>query len=257
SEEAAYVGLCLPRYMLRLPYHPDTNPAGKLNFTEHIAPDRNDSYLWSYSSVLLARNMVRSFAESGWCQYIRGPKGGGLISGLPVHTFNVRGEDEIKEPVELVIPDYRELEFANSGFIPLVYRKGTADACFFSVQSAKKPRKFKDPKDSENAQLACNLAYTFSVTRIAHYVKCIMRDNIGSSADAAYIRSQLSNWIEQYVTTVTNPDDRTLKYFPFKATQVEVTEQEGAAGWYNCSISVLPHIQFEGMDVELKLESRL
>ncbi len=257
SEEGAYLGLTLPKYVLRLPYNPVTNPCREINFEEKVEGDKNDDYLWGSAAFLFAQNMVRSFETSGWCQYLRGPKGGGLVTGLPVHTFNIRGEDEMKIPVEMAIPDYRELEFANAGFIPLVYRKGTGDACFFSVQSIKKAKKFKDPKDSENAQLVTNLSYTFSVTRLAHYVKCIMRDNIGSSADAAYIKDSLSTWIFQYVTKVVNPDDLTLRYYPFKAAQVEVKEREGMIGWYDCSVAVLPHIQFEGMDVELRLDARL
>lgn len=257
SEEAAYIGLALPRYVARLPYDPETNPCKDIPFQEQIRGDNDEDYVWGNAVSLFAQNMVKSFAQSGWCQYLRGPKGGGLVSGLPVHTFNVRGEEEIKIPVEMSIPDYRELEFANCGFMPLVYRKGTADACFFSCQSLKKPKKFKDPKDSENAQLVTNLSYTFSITRIAHYVKSIMRDNIGSSADAEYIKNSLKNWIFQYVTTVVDPDDLTLRFYPFKAASVEVTEREGMIGWYNCSISILPHIQFEGMDVELRLDARL
>ncbi|MFI3198638.1 MAG: type VI secretion system contractile sheath large subunit [Methylococcaceae bacterium] len=171
--------------------------------------------------------------------------------------FNMRGEEEMKIPVEMVIPDYRELDFANVGFMPLIYRKGTADACFFSCQSLKKSKKFKDPKDSENSQLVTNLSYTLSITRIAHYVKCIMRDNIGTSADATYIGNTLNNWMFKYVTTVVNPDDLTLRYYPFKAASVSVVERPGMIGWYDCSISVLPHIQFEGMDVELRLDARL
>jgi type VI secretion system protein ImpC len=200
---------------------------------------------------------MKSFETSGWCQYVRGPKGGGLVQGLPVHTFNIRGEDEIKVPVEMTIPDFRELEFANCGFIPLIYKKGTGDACFFSAQSLKRPKKFLDPKDSENAQMVCNLPYTFSITRIAHYVKSIARDNIGAAADANYIQSVLDRWIMNYVTTVTNPDDLTLRYYPFKAASIEVKEKEGKIGWYDCSICVLPHLQMEGLDVELRLESRL
>ncbi len=257
SEEAAYIGLTLPKYITRLPYDPETNPCKDIPFKEEVRPDSNEDYVWGSSAMLFARNLVRSFAETGWCQYIRGPKGGGLITGLPVHTFNIRGEEEIKIPVEMAIPDYRELEFANCGFIPLIYRKGSADACFFSCQSLKKPKKFKDPKDTQNAQLVTNLSYTFSITRIAHYVKSIMRDNIGSNADAEYIKDTLSSWIFQYVTTVTNPDDLTLRYYPFKAASVEVVEREGMIGWYDCKISILPHIQFEGMDVELKLDTRL
>jgi type VI secretion system protein ImpC len=257
SEEAAYLGLTLPKYIVRLPYDPDTNPTGSLPFKEKVEGASNKDYLWGSAAVLFAQNMVRSFETSGWCQYLRGPKGGGLVSGLPVHTFNIRGEEELKIPVEMAIPDYRELEFANAGFIPLIYRKGTADACFFSAQSLKRAKKFKDPKDSENAQLVTNLSYTFSVTRIAHYVKCIMRDNIGSSADAAYIKQSLETWISQYITTVVNPDDLTLRYYPFKAAEVNVTPREGMIGWYDCTMSILPHIQFEGMDVELRLDARL
>jgi type VI secretion system protein ImpC len=257
SEEAAYIGLTLPKYIVRKPYDPETNPSGKIPFHEKVRGDDNADYLWGSASIPFAQNMIRSFEGSGWCQYLRGPKGGGLVSGMPVHMFNIRGEEEMKLPVEMVIPDYRELEFANAGFMPLVYRKGTADSCFFSCQSLKKPKKFKDPKDSENAQLVTNLSYTFSITRIAHYVKCIMRDNIGSSADATYIRSTLENWINGYVTTVVNPDDLTLRYYPFKACSVDVVEREGMIGWYDCSIGILPHIQFEGMDVELRLDARL
>jgi type VI secretion system protein ImpC len=257
SEEAAYIGLALPRYILRKPFDPETNPSGKIPFQEKVRGDNDKDYLWGSAAIPFAKNMVRSFETSGWCQYLRGPKGGGLVSGLPVHMFNVRGEEEMKIPIEMAIPDYRELEFANAGFMPLVYRKGTADACFFSCQSVKKAKKFKDPKDSENAQLVTNLSYTYSITRIAHYVKCIMRDNIGSSADATYIKNTLDTWLNGYVTTVVNPDDLTLRYYPFKACSVDVVEREGMIGWYDCSISILPHIQFEGMDVELRLDARL
>ncbi|MFI5342598.1 MAG: type VI secretion system contractile sheath large subunit [Chlamydiales bacterium] len=257
TEEAAYIGLCLPSYVIRLPWHPVTNPCGNFNFTEYTWGDDHKKYLWGNSAVLLAKNLVRSFQTSGWCQYLRGPKGGGMVTGLPVHTFNIRGEEEIKIPIEMSIPDFRELEFANCGFIPVIYRKGTGDACFFSAQSLKRPKKFRDPKDSENAQLVCNLPYTFSITRIAHYVKSIARDNIGSTADAGYIQRTLNNWILDYVTKLTNPDDITLRRFPFKAAAIDVKEKPGRIGWYDCSISVLPHLQMEGMDVELRLDARL
>lgn len=257
TEHAAYLGLALPRYITRLPYDPESNPCREIPFQEAVRGDNNEDYLWGSAATPFVQNMVNSFVQSGWCQYVRGPKGGGLVRGLPVHTFNVRGEEEIKIPIEMQIPDYRELEFANCGFMPLVYRKGTADACFFSCQSLKKPKKFKDPKDSENAQLVTNLSYTFSITRIAHYVKSIMRDNIGSNADAEYIKNSLTNWIFQYVTTVVDPDDLTLRFYPFKKASVEVVEREGMIGWYDCKMAILPHIQFEGMDVELRLDARL
>jgi type VI secretion system protein ImpC len=257
TDEAAYVGLTMPRYIVRPPYNPETYPAPGMNFTESVKGDKEEEYLWGNSAMLFARNLVRSFATSGWCQHIRGPKGGGMVAGLPVHMTHLRGEEEMKLPVEMSIPDFRELELANGGFIPLIHKKGSAEAVFFSVQSLKKAVTFEDPKDSENSQLVTNLAYTYSISRIAHYVKAIMRENIGSTANAAYMQAQLDRWISRYVTTLVNPDDLTLRYYPFKAYNLTVAEVPGKVGWYHCNLSVLPHIQFEGMNVDLRVDARL
>ncbi len=256
SESAAYVSLALPRYVVRLPYNPVTNPCDVLNFTEEAKGDAK-KYLWGNAAILFGRNLASAFELSGWCQSIRGPKGGGRVKGLPVDSFTLRGQQEIQMPVEMCIPDFREYEFVRHGFMPLVYRKNEAEATFFSTPSIKRAKRYKDAKDSENAQLVTNLAYTFSITRLAHYVKSIMRDNIGSSADEVYIHQQIDTWIMDYVTAVSNPDDLTLRRFPFKASKVEVVKRAGEIGWYDCKVSVLPHIQFEGLNVELQLESRL
>ena len=257
TEEAAYICLTLPRFLARAPYNDETNPAYGVKFEETVRGDHDVDYVWGNSSLLFARNMVKSFESSGWCQHIRGVMGGGRVLGLPVHTYNLRGEDELRTPTEITIPDFRELEFANSGFVPLVQKKGSSEAVFFSAQSIKKSFKFKDAKDSENSQLVSNLSYTLSITRIAHYVKCIMRDNIGSTADAPYIKGQIEGWMNRYVTTLVNPDDLTLRYYPFKAFSLDVEPIPGKAGWYHAALSVLPHIQFEGMDVDLRVDARL
>lgn len=257
SQEAAYVGLTMPKYMVRPPYDDVSWPADGISFNEHVKGDEDGDFLWGSSAMLFARNLVKSFESSGWCQYIRGVKGGGLLTGLATHTYNIRGENELKAPVEVSMPDFREFELANAGFIPLVHKKGTAEAVFFSAQSIKKAHKFKDPKDSENSQLVTNLSYTFSVSRIAHYLKCIMRDNIGSTANADYILGVIDRWVSRFVTTLVNPDDLTLRYYPFKAYSLSVVEVPGKVGWYHCNLSILPHIQFEGMDVDLRVDARL
>ncbi|RKG81538.1 type VI secretion system contractile sheath large subunit, partial [Corallococcus terminator] len=257
TDEAAYVGLTLPRYIVRPPYNPETYPANGMAFTEAVKGDKEEEYLWGNAAMLFARNLVRSFETSGWCQHIRGPRGGGLVAGLPVHLTHLRGEEEMKLPVEMSIPDFRELELANGGFMPLIHKKGSAEAVFFSVQSLKRATVFEDPKDSENSQLVTNLAYTYSISRIAHYVKAIMRENIGSTAGAQYIQQQIERWISRYVTTLVNPDDLTLRYYPFKAYSLAVAEVPGKVGWYHCNLSVLPHIQFEGMNVDLRVDARL
>lgn len=256
TPEASYLGLAFPRYVVRLPWNPERNPSPGLQFTEETGGERN-KYLWGNAGLLLTRNLIRSFEQAGWCQYIRGPAGGGQITGLPVDTFNVRGETEVRIPVEMYIPDYRELEYARNGIASLVHRKGTAEAVFFSVPSIKLPKEFRDPKDSENSQLVANLAYTFSVSRIAHYFKSIVRDNIGDNSDAKSLKEQLTTWLERYITKAVAPNDITMRRFPFKAAEVLVEPSPGRIGFYNCKVAILPHIQFEGMDIELRLESRL
>jgi type VI secretion system protein ImpC len=258
QEEFAYIGLALPRYIVRRPYQAQDSAGGVVRFAElppspELDPQR---FVWGNAAMLFARNLVRSFEGSGWCQYIRGVKGGGLIEDLP-HLPLEDGSHDLRPPLEVVIPDYAELALAEAGFIPLVHKKGTTDAVFFSCQSIKRPSLGTDPRVSENSQLTTNLSYTFSIARIAHYLKRMMRDNVGSNADAAYVRAQIDTWIARYVTTIVNPDDLTLRYYPFKAYALAVAEVPGRIGWYDCTLTIQPHIQFEGMDVTLRVDARL
>ncbi|HJO95703.1 MAG TPA: type VI secretion system contractile sheath large subunit [Victivallales bacterium] len=228
SREAVYLGLSMPRYMIREPWEKEINPAGKefKSFNEEINPEDDNSFVWAHSSLLFARNLTRSFEETGWCQWIRGPKGGGQIDELPSYEFNTRGKDELKVPVEITLPDNKELALAKAGIIPLIQEKNTSNACFFSTQSLKLSKDFEDPADREDSQLVTNLSYTFSICRIAHYFKVIGRLNIGSTADNEYLQKIFTSWINGYVTTVIDPNDATLRRFPFKAASVNVEPVE-------------------------------
>jgi type VI secretion system protein ImpC len=254
GHEAAYLGLTLPRYLLRRPWHSIWNPAGTFAYEEKTGGD-NRNYLWGNSAILVARNLAKSFESSGWCQYIRGHKAGGLASDLEAHRFRLLSEHELKSPLEWTLPDTNEVAYANAGFMPVVYRKGTDEACFFSSQSVKAVKRFGDQRATDNAQLVTNLAYTLSISRIAHYLKCIVRDVVGSTADGPYVQRKIQKWLETYVTMVPQPSERTISYYPFKMAKVEVRAVEGDLGSYKCAVTVVPHIQFEGVDVELRLES--
>jgi len=261
TRSAGYIGLTLPNFMLRAPYDPISNPVGKGVLSEFkednslTSPDQ--ACLWGNASVLFAKNLVRSFEITGWCQSICGPTSGGMVEGLPIYNFNHRDQNAFVLPVNFLIPDHKEFSLANAGFIGLVYEKKTANACFFSAQSLKVSEEFEDPNDSENSQLITKLPYTFSVCKMAHYVKCMARDEIGSETDETIMSNKLNTWISKYVTTVPNPNTLTSTYYPFKAAAVNVSKASGMAGWYNCTIEILPHVKFEGMDVTLKLETRL
>jgi type VI secretion system protein ImpC len=274
TEESAYVGLALPRYIARAPYKDYTMRDIGMRFVEDPGWDdetleslnaeqqRVAQYVWGCASILFAQNLVRSFASSGWCQYIRGVDSGGTISGLPLLARDPI-TNELEPPLEAVFPDNVEYTLAQAGFIPLVWEKGTTKATFFSAQSMKYVRdgslalSDQDAHYAENEALTANLAYTYTISRLAHYLKLMMRGNIGTSADATYVKAQIDAWISRYVTTVINPDDLTLRYYPFKAFQSSVNKVPGRPGWFDCSLTVQPHIQFEGIDISLKVDARL
>lgn len=276
KEESAYLGLTFPRYVVRAPYDKHVLNDVGMRFKEEASWNvgdtaltekekkqrREEQYVWGASAILFAQNLMRSFASSGWCQYIRGVDAGGTISGLPLLKRDPV-TDELESPLEVVIPDNVEYTLAQAGFIPLVWEKGTSKATFFSAQSLKFVRdgslafSEQDKHHAENEALTANLAYTYTISRLAHYLKMMMRGNIGTTADATYVKTQIDSWVARYVTTVVNPDDLTLRYYPFKAFASSVNKVPGRPGWFDCTLTVQPHIQFEGVDISLKVDARL
>ncbi|AXA34584.1 type VI secretion system contractile sheath large subunit [Francisella adeliensis] len=261
TRSAGYVGLTLPNFMLRIPYNPETNPVGKgviPNFTEKLdMVEPQKSCLWGNAAVLFAKNLFRSYEITGWCQSICGPTSGGLVEGLPIYNYNHKDPNAFILPTNFLMPDHKEYALAKAGFISLVYEKKTSNATFFSAQSLKVSEEFEDDNDSENSQMVTKLPYTFSISKIAHYIKCYTRDVIGSEMDENNLNDKLSTWLNRYVTDLPNPSTLTRQYYPFKAAAVEVMKSRGMAGFYNCNITVLPHIKFEGMDVVMKIDTRL
>lgn len=276
KEESAYLGLTFPRYVVREPYskyvladvgmrfkeEASWNGDGANGSVEERKQRREEEYVWGASAILFAQNLMRSFESSGWCQYIRGVDAGGTVTGLPELKRDPI-TDELESPLEVVIPDNVEYTLAQAGFIPLVWEKGTTKATFFSAQSMKFVRDGsralteQDQHYAENEALTANLAYTYTISRLAHYLKMMMRGNIGTTADATYVKTQIDSWVARYVTTVVNPDDLTLRYYPFKAFASSVNKVPGRPGWFDCTLTVQPHIQFEGVDISLKVDARL
>ncbi|WP_192483616.1 MULTISPECIES: type VI secretion system contractile sheath large subunit [Cysteiniphilum] len=266
TEESAYVGMTFPRYLIRRPYDDSsTELYGSRNqysvsfFREKLNnPFDQKSYVWGFSSGLLARNIITSFKKTGWCQYIRGPLGGGLIEDIPTYQFEIGNYKQKTGSVEYFISDSQEYAFSKAGLIPFVGDKRGEGGCFFSVQSAKfVPDNLENLDLMESIQANSNLSYTLSVSRVAHYVKSMVRDRIGSNYDQEKVQTFLSDWLNGFVTIASNPSDVTLAYFPFKEASVKVEPQPGKLGWYGCSIDLVPHIQLEGIDVSLRLATKL
>jgi type VI secretion system protein ImpC len=259
SEDSRYVGLALPRFLGRLPYNPiDGEVTEGFNFVEEVDGTNHDKYLWCNAAFAFAARLTTAFENYGWCAAIRGVEGGGLVEDLPTHTFRTDdGEVALKCPTEISITDRREKELSDLGFIPLVHCKNTDYAAFFGAQSSQKPKKYDTDSANANASLSAQLQYMFAVSRIAHYMKAMMRDKIGSFASAANVQNYLQRWIDQYVTADDSASQETKAQFPLREASVEVNEVPGRPGVYRAVSFIRPHFQLDELSVSLRLVAEL
>jgi type VI secretion system protein ImpC len=259
SEDSRYVGLAMPRFLARLPYSNKNNPIDEFSFEEDADDHDHRKYVWANSAYAMAVNINRSFKHYGWCSLIRGVESGGAVQNLPCHTFPTDdGGVDIKCPTEIAISDRREAELAKSGLIPLVYRKNTDYAAFIGAQSLQKPKEFYDPDATANANLSARLPYLFASTRFAHYLKCIVRDKVGSFSSREDMERWLNNWIMNYVDADPANSSQEIKaQRPLAAAEVVVEDVEGNPGYYQAKFFLRPHFQLEGLTVSLRLVTKL
>jgi len=259
SDDSRYIGLAMPRFLARLPYGAKTNPVEEFDFEEDTGAADHRKYTWANSAYAMAVNINRSFKMYGWCSRIRGIESGGSVEGLPTHTFPTDdGGVDMKCPTEIAISDRREAELAKNGFMPLVHRKNSDFAAFIGAQSLQKPFEYDDPDATANANLAARLPYLFACCRFAHYLKCIVRDKVGSFKERAEMQTWLQNWIMNYVDgDPAHSSEETKARKPLAAAEVVVEEVEGNPGYYSSKFYLRPHYQLEGLTVSLRLVSKL
>jgi len=259
SDDAKYIGLAMPRFLSRVPYGARTNPVEEFDFEEETGAADHSKYTWSNAAYAMAVNINRSFKEFGWCSRIRGIESGGAVQGLPVHSFPTDdGGVDIKCPTEIAISDRREAELAKNGFMPLVHKKNSDFAAFIGAQSLHKPAEYDDPDATANANLGARLPYLFASCRFAHYLKCIVRDKLGSFKERADMQRWLQDWIMNYVDgDPARSSEATKARRPLAAAEVVVEEIEGNPGFYTSKFFLRPHYQLEGLTVSLRLVSKL
>jgi type VI secretion system protein ImpC len=258
SDDSRYVGLCLPHVLMRLPYGKDTVPVEEFDFEENVDGRDHSKYLWGNAAYAFAARLTDAFARHEWCAAIRGVEGGGLVEGLPTHTFTTDdGDIATKCPTEIAITDRRENELAKLGFIPLSYYKGTDTAVFMGAQSVQKPTLYLDDDANANSRLSTQLQYIFACSRFAHFLKVMMRDKIGSFMSRDQCETFLNRWIAKYVLLDDMaPQDLKAK-FPLREARIEVAEVAGKPGTYNAVAFLRPHFQLEALSVSLRLVAKL
>jgi type VI secretion system protein ImpC len=262
QDDSRYVGLCMPRVLARLPYGAKSEPVEEFAFEEDTDGHKGENYGWMNAAYAMAVNINRAFKEYGWCTRIRGVESGGEVMNLPTHVFPTDdGGVDLKCPTEIAISDRREHELARNGLIPLIHRKNTDKAAFIGAQSLYKPKKYFGEKGVDataSDNLSARLPYMFAVSRFAHYLKCMVRDKIGSMKEKEELTRWLQSWINEYVDG--NPllsNEATKARKPLAAATVEVIPNEENPGYYNARFMLRPHYQLEGMDIGMSLVSRL
>jgi type VI secretion system protein ImpC len=260
SEDARNVGLLLPRFLLRLPYGADTVPAKTFGYQEDVVGE-HQRYLWGNASYAMATRLADSFAKFRWCPNIIGPQAGGSVEDLPLHQYEAMGEIQSKVPTEVMISERREFELSEEGFIALTYRKDSDNACFFSANSAQKPKTFgtsPEGKEAElNYRLGTQLPYLFITCRIAHYLKVLQREQIGTWKERVDLETELNKWISQYVADQDGVTAAVRGRRPLRKAKITVEDVEGNAGWYRVRMQVRPHFKYMGAFFTLSLVGKL
>ncbi len=259
DDDSRYLGLAMPRFLSRYPYGAKSNPVDEFAFEEDTAGADHGKFTWANAAYALAVNVNKAFKEFGWCTRIRGVESGGLVEGLPTHTFPTDdGGQDMKCPTEIAISDRREAELAKNGFMPLIHRKNTDMAAFIGAQSLHKPEEFDSKDATANAQLSARLPYMMAACRFAHYLKCIVRDKIGSFKERDDMEVWLNNWVGQYVLAspaLATEEEKARQ--PLAEARVDVVENEANPGYYSATFFLRPHYQLEGLETSLRLVARL
>jgi len=258
SEDSRYVALTMPHILLRLPYGPSTVPVEEFNYVENVDGKVHEKYLWGNAAWAFGQRITNAFAHYGWTAAIRGVEGGGLVEGLPVHTFMTDdGDIAVKCPTEVAITDRREKELSDLGFIALIYCKNTDYAAFFGGQTANKPKVYNTDQANANARLSAVLPYILNASRFAHYIKAIMRDKIGSFMTADNVSSYLNNWIASYILLSDSAVQELKAKYPLREARVDVTAIPGKPGSYKATVFLRPHFQLEELTASIRLVAEL
>ncbi len=268
SEDSRFVTLTLPRTLARLPYGANTKPIDEFNYEEvELGADgkpksvEHNDYCWMNTAYVLGTRLTEAFAETGWCTAIRGAEGGGKVEGLPAHVFKADdGDVDLKCPTEIAITDRREKELSDLGFLPLCHYKDKDYAVFFGAQTAQKPKEYQGKDGSAataNAAISARLPYIMATSRIAHYLKCIARDKIGSFQEREDMERWMNSWIMNYVSADPKATQEVKARYPLADARIEVRDIPGKPGSYNAVAYLRPWLQLEELTTSLRMVAEI
>ena len=265
SDDSRFAVLTMPRSLSRLPYGKNTKVVDEFDFEEveldekgNSKPVAHSNYAWMNSSYVLGTQLTSAFSKFGWCTAIRGAENGGKVEGLPAHIFTADdGDQAMKCPTEIAITDRREAELSKLGFLPLCHYKNTDYAVFFGAQTVQKSKKYDKPEATANAAISARLPYIMATSRIAHFLKVIARDKIGSFMERQDCEDWLKRWIANYVSTDPHPSDDVKARYPLAEAEIKVEDIPGSPGSYNAVAHLRPWLQLEELTTSLRLVAKI
>jgi type VI secretion system protein ImpD len=262
SDDAQFVGLTLPRVLMRLPYDDDGGRNDGFRFAESVGADNAERYLWGNAAFAFGGVLVRAFGESRWFAEIRGLSrpsiAGGEVDGMEADW--ARPEKRGLTPkslTEVAIDEERQKELTDLGVIPLCATPHSPNAVFYTNASAHKPKTYVDPVATTNARMSAMLQYVLCASRFAHYLKVIARNKIGAVADAQALEDYLNEWLSRYVSNDALASAETKARFPLREKQLRVEEQPGRPGHYRMVMHLLPHYQLDELQASLRLTTSI
>lgn len=268
TEDSRFVTLTMPRTMARLPYGAHTKPIDEFAYEEvELGADgkpkttEHGKYCWMSTAYVMGARLTDAFAQHGWCTAIRGFEGGGKVENLPTHVVTAEdGDKELKCPTEVLIPGRRDKEISDCGFLPLCNYKNTDYSVFFSGQTTQKPKIYEGKEGdaaTANAAISARLPYMLATSRIAHYLKVIARDKIGSFLERDECEAWLNDWIMNYVSGDAKPSQETKARKPLAAAEIKVTDVPGSPGSYKAVAYLRPWLQFEELTTSLRMVAEI
>jgi type VI secretion system protein ImpC len=257
QENSRYLALVLPGFLARNPYSEDYGRSPGFHYVESTGND--EDFVWGYSSILVGALMAQSFAKHRWCANLTGLEGGGLVEGLESWSFQSMGGAQRRIPLQARVGEKLEQDLANNGLICVSLRDDPGKAVIYSAPTVLAPRTFagQDEGDSFNYLVSTILPYMMIINRLAHYIKVIQRENIGSWKDRGVIESELNLWLNQYVTDMDSPSPSLRGRRPLRQARVEVSDLPGAPGWRQMALFIRPHLTFMGATFTLSIVGRL
>ena len=259
--DTRFVGLTLPKILMRRPYNTRMESYKGLHFQEQNDGSTKNN-LWGNACYAFGCILIREFADIGWFGHIRGaPRNhlsGGIFKELPIDEHATDSHGIAFKPVtDVLITDNIEKKISELGFIPLCQGYLSPYTTFYNNQSIHKPKKYAALEVETNARISSMLQHVLCGARISHFIKLMVRDKVGSFISAEKCEDYIRQWLMKYTTGSEDLDWEEQAKYPLKDGYVRVKEHPNKAGSFLCVIRIQPHYQLDQMVSELELVTEL